>query len=259
MHTVRAGTAPAATRSLGVAVLVMTSALAFSGTALGQSARAASQKQPPLHAQSWGSVDLAFDRAERTSGLVGTRCMPQGRPGSTLLMNSERLKGIQLKRSATRARQSREFVALDRALKARGFRALRSQPYGRAAPREKLIVVPYTDARGRGAYAGLLQGKGMRRAEARFTNPDGGDLQINRSTLVVDPNAGEGSSLTARAAGLDLLCLGICLQTRIGRCARGAAGCVRFVSIPFIGTAAFLTCAAAVCGPETLMCIRKCL
>ena len=238
-------------------------ALAICGVAVAQPARASEgapgyHEQSPLHARSWSKLDLAIDRAERTSGLVGTRCMPHGSPGSTLLTDSKRLTGLELKRVATRALKSREFVALDSALRARGFHAMRSKPYGRASVKEKLTVVPYLDSRGRGAYAGLLEGSGKRRAEARFANVGSRALSMNRSTLVVDGNTRPDSPLTARAAALDPLCLRICLQGA-ARCRLGINKCIPLLGAPFGGAALFGVCAAAICGPDTLRCIRACL
>ena len=185
--------------------------------------------------------------------------MPHSSPGSTLVVSSKRLTGQRLERFAARALRSREFEALDRALKARGFHSLRSKPYARASLKEKLIVVPYGDGHGGGDFAGLLAGKGKRRAEARFTNAVGQASEINRSRLVVASGSGQGSSLTARAAGLDILCIGICLQSRTRRCQTGVPKCIRLFSLPFVGNAAGVACVAAVCAPEALRCIRKCL
>jgi hypothetical protein len=125
--------------------------------------------------------------------------------------------------------------------------------------KEKLIIVAYMDARGHGAFAGLLEGKGERRTEARFADRAGGNLRLDRSSLVVHGTTAEDSSLIARAANVDLLCLRICLQTSTARCRTGFPRCVRLFSLPFVGTAAGLACVAAVCLPDTLSCVRRCL
>lgn len=149
---------------LGAVVVV--AALAFFAASpsqpAGATARAAMPgERVPLHERNWGRVDLALDRAERTAGVVGgSRCMPEGSPGSTLVKESERLAGRRLKRVATAALKSPEFLALHHALRDRGFRPLPYKPYGRASRQEKLIIVAYMDARGHGAFAGLLEGKG---------------------------------------------------------------------------------------------------
>jgi len=243
--------------------LALTSVQGFSGTAGSQPARASERVPAPstpssLHARDWSQVDLAFDRAKRVPGLVGSRCVPRGSPASTLFTDSRRLTGLGLKRFTTGALRSREFLALDRALNERGFRPLLSEPYGRASLKEKLIVVPYADSSGHGAFAGLLVGNGRRQAEARFTDTEAWGLPINQPTLTIDMNTGSDSLLTARAAALDPLCLRICVRGA-ARCATGISRCVPLASLPVGGTAAFLACAAVVCGPDTLSCIRKCL
>jgi hypothetical protein len=250
--------------AIGAATLALAVGLASSGTAVGQpegtSQRAHASGRPAApRAHSWSTLDLALDRANQTPGLIGTHCMPHGSPGSTLIVDSRRLTGAELERSATSAIQSREFVALHRALRDRGFHTLRSRPYGRASAEETLIVLAYGDSRGRGALAGLLVGNGRRRAEARFTSHDRRSLLTKRLALVVDRSTSRDGPLTARAAALDPLCLGVCLATQTAKCRTGASRCVPLASTPVVGTAAFLACAAVICGPETIRCIRKCL
>jgi len=219
-------------------MFVLTSVLGFSGTAGSQPTRASERVRAPstpssLHARDWSQVDLAFDRAKRVPGLVGSRCVPHGSPASTLFTDSRRLTGLGLKRFTTGALRSREFLALDRALNDRGFRPLRVQPYGRASLREKLIVVPYADSSGHGALAGLLVDGGRRQAEARLTNTEALGLPIDQPTLTINMQAKTRRSRHVRLRSIR--CASVYVSGAPLAARRGSLGVYPLPPCPLVG------------------------